>query len=98
MAQALALRLLHAEKQWDHDAFFDYADRWMYEDDAAFLKIIKEATARDYDRGYARQGQAWDAFVNEMWAKHRATLPAPTEGWRRQHDDAYYHAAITKSQ
>jgi hypothetical protein len=91
VAQALALRLLHAEKQWDHEAFFDYVDRWMYEDDATFVKTIKEATGRDHNKEWARQGQAWDVFVNEMWAKHRATVPAPTDGWRRQHDDAYFY-------
>ena len=74
VAQALALRLMHAEKAWNHDAFFDYVDRWMYEDDAAFVKTIKESTGRDHDKEWARQGQAWDAFVNEMWAKHRSTL------------------------
>jgi len=94
VAQALALRLLHAEQAWGHDAFFDYVDRWMYEDDAAFVKTIKEATGRDHDKEWARQGQAWDAFVNEMWAKHRPTLQPPTDGWKRQHDDAYYRAAI----
>lgn len=97
VAQALALRLLHAEKQWDHDAFFDYVDRWMYEDDTAFVQTIKAATGHDHNRGYARQGQAWDAFVNEMWAQHRPTLPAPTDGWRRPHDDTYYRTAIAKS-
>ena len=87
VAQALALRLMHAEKAWNHDAFFDYVDRWMYEDDAAFVKTIKEATGRDHDKDWARQGQAWDAFVNEMWARHRATLPAPVIGWKQAHDD-----------
>jgi len=94
VAQALALRLMRAERQWDHDAFFDYVDRWMYENDAAFVKTIKEATGHDHDKDWARQGQAWDAFVNEMWAKHRPTLPAPTDGWKQPHDDAYYRAAI----
>jgi hypothetical protein len=94
VAQALALRLLHAEKMWNHDAFFDYVDRWMYEDDAAFVKTIKEATGRDHDKDWARQGQAWDAFVNEMWAKHRPTLAAPTDGWKQPHDDTYYQEAI----
>jgi hypothetical protein len=94
VAQALALRLMHAERAWDHDAFFDYVDRWMYEDDAAFVKTIKEATGRDHDKEWARQGQAWDAFVNEMWTKHRPMLPAPTDGWKQKHDDAYYRTAI----
>ncbi len=94
VAQALALRLLHAEQYWGHDAFFDYVDRWMYEDDSAFVKTIKEATGRDHDKDWARQGQAWDAFVNEMWAKHRPALQAPTDDWKKQHDDAYYREAI----
>jgi hypothetical protein len=96
VAQALALRLLHAEQAWGHDAFFDYVDRWMYEDDAQFVQIIKEATGKDHDRDWARQDQVWDPFVNGMWARHRPTLPAPTDGWSRQHDDTYYRAAIAE--
>jgi hypothetical protein len=98
VAQALVLRLMHAEKAWHHDAFFDYVDRWMYEDDSAFVQNLREATGKDYDKEWARQGQAWDAFVNEMWAKHRPSLPAPTDGWKHPHDDRYYREAIRKSQ
>ena len=98
VAQALALRLMHAEKSWNHDAFFDYVDRWMYEDDAAFVKTIREATGRDHDKEWARQGQAWDAFVNEMWAKHRPMLQSPIDGWNQKHDDAFYRTAIEESQ
>jgi hypothetical protein len=98
VAQALALRLMHAEKAWNHDAFFDYVDRWMCEDDAAFVKTIKTATGRDHNADWARQGQAWDAFVNEMWARHRPTLPASTDGWKQPHDDSAYRAAIEKPQ
>jgi len=97
-AQALALRLMHAGNAWNHEAFFDYVDRWMYEDDTAFVKTLKTATGKDYDQEWARQGQAWDAFVNEMWAKHRPTLPAPTDGWKQPHDDGYYRTAIAKPQ
>ncbi|MGB2863519.1 MAG: hypothetical protein WBC05_09370 [Sedimentisphaerales bacterium] len=86
VAQALALRLMQAEQAWGHDAFFDYVDRWMYEDDDAFVKTIKETTGRDHDKDWARQGQAWDAFVNEMWAKHRPALKVPTDGWKEKHD------------
>ena len=92
--QALALRLMRAEKNWDHDAFLDYVDRWMYEDDATFVKTIKEATGRDHDKEWARQGQAWDAFVNEMWAKYRKTVSAPSDGWNKPHDFSYYRKAI----
>jgi len=101
VAQALALRLMHAEKAWGHDAFLDYVDRWMYEDDTAFIKTIKEATGKDYDREWSRHGWAWqekEAFVKEMWAKHRPTLAAPTDGWKQKHDDSYYRTAIEKSQ
>lgn len=96
VAQGLALRLMHAEKAWSHDAFFDYVDRWMYEDDAAFVKRVAEATGQNHNADWARQGQAWDAFVNDMWARHRTTLAAPTDGWKKPHDDSYYRAAIRK--
>ena len=98
VAQALTLRLMHAEKFWDHDAFLDYVDRWMYEDDAAFVKTIKEATGQDYDKEWARQGQTWDPFVNEMWARYRASVPAPTDGWKQKHDNSYYDNAVEKYQ
>lgn len=100
VAQALALRLMRAEEAWGHDAFLDYMDRWMYEDDTAFIKAIKEATGKDYDREWSRHGWAWqekEAFVKEMWAKHRPTLQAPTDGWKQKHDDSYYRTAIEKS-
>jgi hypothetical protein len=71
VGEALAVRLLHAQKVWDHDAFFDYADRWMTEDDTEAIKEIKEQTGADFSADYARQGQAWDPFVNEMWAAYR---------------------------
>ena len=95
VAQALALHLLKAEKAWAHDAFFDYADRWMLEDDKEFVKAIKDATGQDHDKDWARQGQTWEPFVNEMWAQHRAGpgMP-PTDGWKKQHDDAYYRNAM----
>ncbi len=98
VAQALSLRLMHAEEAWSHDAFFDYVDRWMCEDDTEFVKAIKEATGQDHDKEWARQGQAWDAFVNEMWARYRRVLKTPSDGWKQKHDDNYYRAAITKSQ
>jgi hypothetical protein len=87
VAQALTLRLMHAEKVWNHDAFFDYVDRWMYEPDTA-----------NWRDTWQRQGQAWDAFVNEMWAKHRPDSPAPTDGWKQPHDFTYYRQAVEKMQ
>jgi len=97
VAQALALRLMKAEDAWNHDAFFDYVDRWMYEDDTEFVQTIKEETERDYSADWARQGQTWEEFVNDMWATHR-TAPGmpPTDGWKKQHDDSYYRQAMEK--
>ncbi len=68
----------------------------MYQNDAEFVKVIKEATGNDHNKEWARQEQTWDPFVNEMWAANRAKLPAPTDGWKQQHDDSYYRAAIGK--
>jgi hypothetical protein len=71
VGQALAARLMKAEKIWGHDAFFGYADRWMTEDDTQAMQEIKKAKGWDYSAKWARQGQAWDPFVNNMWKKYR---------------------------
>jgi hypothetical protein len=98
VGQALALRLLKAEKAWGHDPFFDYVDRWMFEKDDESVKAIKEATGQDHSADWERQGQAWDDFVNDMWAAHRTDpgMP-PTDGWKQKHDDSYYRTAIEKA-
>jgi hypothetical protein len=75
VGQALAARILHAEKTWNHDAFFDYVDRWMEEDDTEAIRVIKKATGTDYSASWSRQRQAWDPFVGAMWKKHRHNLP-----------------------
>jgi len=74
VGEALAARIMRAEKIWNHPAFFDYVDRWMAEDDTEAIEAIKEQTGQDYSADYARQRQAWDPFVEEMWAKYRPTL------------------------
>ncbi|MBW3625499.1 MAG: hypothetical protein KY468_19050 [Armatimonadetes bacterium] len=96
VAQALALRLLRAEDAWGHDAFFDYVNRWMEEDDTEFVKALKQMTGQDFSAGWARQGQTWDAFVNEMWARHRPTLATKADGWKKPHDDRYYREAVER--
>ncbi len=79
VGQALAARMMHAEDIWGHDAFFAYVDRWMTEDDEEFVKIINEVYDNRYSAG-ARQGQCWDAFVEEMWAAYRNNLPPAPDG------------------
>jgi len=71
VGQALAARLMNATELWNHDAFFAYVDRWMTEDDTEHVRIIKEARGWEFSQAWNRQGQAWDAFVEEMWAKYR---------------------------
>ena len=82
VGEALAIRLLRAEKTWNHGAFLDYCDRWMYEDDAEFVATVKKVKGWDFSN--ARQGKTWDKFVDEMWAKYRAApgMP-PTDGWKK---------------
>ncbi len=98
VSEALTLRLLHAEEPWDHDAFFDYVDRWMCQPDTAALATFK-ALGQDYNHTWSSQGNAWpdDNFVNEMWTTYRAAsgMP-PTDGWTKQHDESYYKNAIAK--
>jgi hypothetical protein len=97
VAEALVLRLLKAEPQWAHEAFFDYCDRWMYEDETEALKILKRDAGMDQP-DWAREGKAWEPFVNGMWARYR-TAPGmpPTDGWRKPHDDSYLRNALEKA-
>lgn len=77
---ALAVRIMHAEPVWNHDAFFAYVDRWMTEDDARLNEEIKKAGGPDQNkerpRRFGRQGFVWSDFTTEMWAKYRNNLPA----------------------
>ncbi len=84
--QALVIRMLGAQRQWNHDAFFDYVDRWMYEDDKAFRAVINQHTSLDLTdrKTWMIQGHAWEPFVTGMWKKHRPTLKAPTDGWKAE--------------
>ncbi len=74
VGEALSAMIMQAKKQWDHDAFFDYVDRWMTENDSAAVKAIKDAKGWDYSADWARQGQCWDDFVENMWKEYRASF------------------------
>jgi hypothetical protein len=67
---ALAVQLMHAKALWNHDAFFDYYDRWMSGKD-------------DFKR---KASPAWgtchDPFVTEMWKTYRATVAGQLGGTR----------------
>lgn len=97
VAEALALHLLKAEPAWDHDAFFDYCDRWMYEEETGALKKLKQDANMDQP-DWAHEGRTWETFVNDMWAAHRKSpgMP-PTDGWNMQHDDTFLKTALEKA-
>jgi hypothetical protein len=91
---ALVIQLMRLEKQWDHDAFFDYVDRWMYEDSARMAKLLKEALDKNPDPYFhtakfkspdqaTGKQRATEAFVQEMWDKYRPTINKPTDGWKK---------------
>lgn len=68
MGTALAARYMKAIKIWEHDAFFDYIERWMREDDPY-------KAARGNHPRPSQETQAWDPFVTEMWKAHRKNAP-----------------------
>lgn len=66
---ALSARIMNAKSLWNHNAYFDYVDRWMTEDDTKFLAEIKKQLGNDMSG--QRQGKTWDKFVDDMWVQYR---------------------------
>jgi hypothetical protein len=84
VGEALAARLLgpDAVAAWGYPAFFDYADRWMTEDDTDAVAAILEQSGFDYSTDWERQGQtrlflagriAENTFIDDMWDTYRAS-------------------------
>jgi len=80
VGEALAIRLLGGVNIWNYPAFFDYADRWMNEDDTQAVAEIKAQTGFDYSAAWERQGQTrfWlqgefpqYTFIDDMWKAYR---------------------------
>jgi hypothetical protein len=74
VGEALAMRMLHGETNWNHDAFFAYVDRWMTEDDTGpgrtIMQSWPEIGLNDHDK-WNREGYTLDPFVRTMWDKYR---------------------------
>jgi hypothetical protein len=95
VGEALAMRLLKLEKQWNHDPFFDYVDRWMFEENdkdqreeiaKAFPKY-KEIYGADGAKGeWMFEGNA-GPWIGPYWKKYRTMegMP-PTDGWKKLKD------------
>lgn len=66
----LAAHYMRAKAVWNHDAFFDYMDRWM-------------SPGEKWDQPtWLREGmtRSVDPFVEAMWFAHRAKAPAQPGG------------------
>ena len=75
---ALVARYMNAVKVWGHDAYFDYVDRWMREDDP-----YQEARG-NYPRPKG-ETDTFDPFVTEMWKAYRSKAPEqPMSGVRKK--------------
>jgi hypothetical protein len=79
IGEALVGRLVPGVRAaWGHPQFFDYADRWMTEDDTQARAAIQAQIGKNYNS--FPQRKAWDAFVTNMWKTYRASgaadLPA----------------------
>ena len=102
VAQALVLRAMKLEKAWNHDAFFDYVDRWMYEDDKPFRIEIARYCRPPYDKDaylddskdWFHEGYADQHWVKQLWVKYRPLSAASTDGWKQRHNDSYSRNAI----
>ena len=82
VGQALAARIMHVEKVWNHDAFFDYVDRWMTEDETEAIKVMAEVEGGRKWPGWAWQGKVEEEFHEEMWREYRPTLQPDPNAWR----------------
>ena len=69
---ALAVHIMDAKKLWGHEAYFDYVDRWMTEDDTPYLAQIKKELGSDLSS--QPQRATWDKFVDDMWGEYRKAI------------------------
>lgn len=73
-ATALSARLMGLAEAWNHDAFFDYADRWMATDDP--LAAFRAGQPKPYHQRAQVEGRTYDAFADQMWRRYRGDAPA----------------------
>jgi len=70
---ALAVQMMKARALWNHDAFFDYYDRWMATDDPYADRRAGKPRPK-------QEGKSIDPFVDAMWAAHRSSVPDQPSG------------------
>ncbi len=104
VAQALVLRAMKLERTWNHDAFFDYVDRWMFEDDKPYRIEIAKYCRPPYSKDvylddrkdWFHEGYAGQLWIKRLWNKYRPLSPASTDCWKQKHDDSYYRNSVEK--
>lgn len=84
VGQALAMRMMRAERLFNHDPFFAYVDRWMTEDMAervtTWVTEMAKAKGVDVEKNppkmpwYVR-AQLSNKTAGAMWKKYRENLP-----------------------
>jgi hypothetical protein len=93
VGEALVMRILKLEDRWGHDAFFDYVDRWMYEDDTEFRHVLhqywpgsgnEKAALINPTKTWFHQGYTGEAWVKTAWDRYRSLSDAPTDGWKKR--------------
>ncbi len=87
VAQALALRFLLLEDNWNHEPFFDYVDRWMFEDDEEHRRQINmyfpDPNLVNPSKTWCHQGHPGDRWVGPLWKTYRTAPGMPeTNGWQ----------------
>ncbi|MCE9612826.1 MAG: carbohydrate-binding protein [Lentisphaerae bacterium] len=68
VGEALAARLMGAIASWNHDAFFDYCDRWMLVSEPYGANRAPHARPAD-------ETSTFDPFVDAMWRTYRDAAP-----------------------
>ena len=86
LGMALSARLMKAVKIWGHDAFFEYCDRWMEEDESV-------TDARGLHDRPVWETKTWEPFVDAMWRAFRKSAPEQEQSaknfkaaWERKED------------
>jgi len=83
---AIAAKLMKLEPFWGHDAFFDYVDRWMTEDETEAVAVM--AALGRPQAEWARQGQVEIRFHEAMWRAYRGTVEPDFNAWRQRAPEA----------
>ncbi len=73
---ALSIHVMHAEEEWNHNAFLDYMDRWHYE--VGVIDTANIAVIRQYSTsfGYEPGGMTESSFTSDMWNTYRSNYKA----------------------